>query len=213
MPHAHHLPGCSASSFEECRCEANRYALGLAITILIFCVQVIGGLWAHSLALLADSAHVLSDASAYGLSIYVALHVRRRADQHDFRVKYMRVSCLLLLAAVVWILVAAGGRLLEPPNVAGPILTGFAIAGGIGNAAQVVLIHGGARTLTSRAQMLHVLGDLGSSVVVVAGGVVVWLTGWYLVDPVLSILIACFIGWSTLKFLTEKEPEEPCSHH
>jgi cobalt-zinc-cadmium efflux system protein len=175
--------------------DLERYLVGMGISACICAMQVVGGLVAGSIALLADSAHVASDAAAYAISLTVTIRARGHADEDALRGRGARWSALVLLVPLGWIAIEAVRRLagdVEP--VHGTALTAFAALGMLGNVLQLWAMHGGTLTITGRMQVLHVLGDLGSSAAVVLGGVMIWLFGASWIDPALSLGLALAIG-------------------
>ena len=196
-----HFAYCTSTSSGRCSCEILRYLFILFITVIVFCIQMIGGRLFGSLALYADSAHVALDGVVALISMFVAVHVRQHRNEEVFRVRWMRVSALLLLLTLVWIVAEAFSRLANPEPVVGFGVFVAASIGGLGNVLQHRLLHHGERTVTARAQRLHVEGDLWSSVMVVAGGIAIWMTDLFLIDPILSIAVALFIGIRTIRLI------------
>jgi cobalt-zinc-cadmium efflux system protein len=200
----------------------NRLKLAVGLTLLILVVEVIGGLMANSLALLADAGHMLTDVFALGLSWFALVQSRRPADaKRTFG--YHRVSILTALlnaasllpisAFIIW---EAVGRMGDPPHVEGPLMFGVAAVGLVANALVGFALHGVAGTsLNIRSAMIHVLGDAAASGGVLVAALVIMFTGWTQVDPLLSIAIAllvAFTGWQvvreTIRILLESVPRD-----
>jgi cobalt-zinc-cadmium efflux system protein len=163
-------------------------------------VEVVGGLISGSLALLADAAHMLTDAAALALA-WVAFRIGRRpADPrrsygyHRGQVLAAFVNGAVLIVIVGGIFIEAAERLTEPVAVQG--WTMLAIAG-VGLAVNIVaffILHGGdRRNLNLRGAAVHVLGDLLGSAAAVIGAVVILRTGWTPIDPLLSILVGLLV--------------------
>ena len=163
-------------------------------------VEVAGGLISGSLALLADAAHMLTDAAALALA-WVAFRIARRpADPrrsygyHRGQVLAAFVNGAVLIVIVGGIFIEAAERLTEPVAVQG--WTMLAIAG-VGLAVNIVaffILHGGdRRNLNLRGAAVHVLGDLLGSAAAVIGAVVILRTGWTPIDPLLSILVGLLV--------------------
>jgi cobalt-zinc-cadmium efflux system protein len=163
-------------------------------------VEVVGGLISGSLALLADAAHMLTDAAALALA-WVAFRIARRpADPrrsygyHRGQVLAAFVNGAVLIVIVGGIFIEAAERLTEPVAVQG--WTMLAIAG-VGLAVNIVaffILHGGdRRNLNLRGAAVHVLGDLLGSAAAVIGAVVILRTGWTPIDPLLSILVGLLV--------------------
>ncbi|MFN8534171.1 MAG: cation diffusion facilitator family transporter [Dehalococcoidia bacterium] len=188
--------------------SGRRLALALGISAIFFGVQLVGGFWTGSLALLADSAHLLGDAVALALALGAAWLARRPASlQRTFGYRRAEVLAALinggtLVVAAVWIGMEAFERIQAPRAVeAGPMLV-IAIAGLAANAISLrILGHG--HGINERGAFLHVLGDLLGSVAVIVAGVLMALFGWWLADPILSVLIAGLVCLSAIRLLKE----------
>jgi cobalt-zinc-cadmium efflux system protein len=177
-----------------------RFVLSLILTGLILAAEVIGGLWTGSLALLSDAAHVFLDAFALGLS-YVAIRLATLPanDRHTYGFHRLQVLAALvngstLLLVAFEIFREAWGRLSNPtPILAGPMLI-VAIVGLVVNLiVALVLREHDHHDLNVRSAFLHVLGDALASVGVIVAGAIIVLTGWTLVDPLVSVLIGIII--------------------
>ena len=178
-----------------------RVMLALYLTSAFMLVEVAGGILAGSLALLADAGHMLTDSMALALAA-VAFRVSRRPPDTRLSYGYQRfqmlaafVNGLSLLLIVGWILVEAGRRLLDPPEVAGATMLAVATAGLLVNIAAFAILHGGDReNLNIRGAVLHVAGDLLGSVAAIVAALVIIVTGWMPVDAILSIVVALLIA-------------------
>ena len=162
--------------------------------------EVVGGIVAGSLALLADAGHMLTDTAALGLA-WLAFRIGRRpADPsrsygyHRFQVLAAFVNGVTLIVIVGWIAFEAVRRLFAPVEVLGGLMLAIAVLGLVVNVAAFLLLHGGDReNLNVRGAALHVLGDLlGSLAAITAAGVILW-TGWTPIDPLLSVFVALLI--------------------
>jgi cobalt-zinc-cadmium efflux system protein len=184
-------------------------ALALGLVLAFAAVELAAGLAAGSIALLADAAHMLSDAAALGLALFAAWLARRPATpERSFGWRRAEVlaalaNALVLVALGTLILWEAVGRLSDPPDVTG----GWVLAAGaVGLAVNLVaarILHGAGSGLNVRAAMLHVLADLASSVGVVVAGVVVLATGWGYADPLAGLAIGVLVLLSTVGVLRE----------
>jgi cobalt-zinc-cadmium efflux system protein len=189
--------------------HAKPMAIVLALVVLYMGVEVLGGLWSGSLALLADAGHMLSDAGALGLTLF-AMKFARRPATATRTYGYYRAEILAalvnggtLVAIAVFIFVEALQRFRNPPQVEGPLMVGVACGGLLVNVAGLWILRSGHdASLNVRGAWLHVLTDaLGSLQAIVAGGLI-WALGWSWVDPVASILIGCLViysSWSLIK--------------
>lgn len=194
------------------RLGRDRRALGAALALILSfaAAEAVGGLAAGSLALLADAAHMLSDAAALGVALGAAwLAARPATPERSFG--YRRAEILaalangaLLVALAAWIVVEALRRLGDPPDVrAGIVLTVGVVGLGVNLAAARVLHAAGGESLNVRAALRHVLADVLGSLGVIVSALVVLATGWAAVDPLVSLLIAALVLWSAWGVLRE----------
>ena len=184
-----------------------RLALGLTLAILV--IELAGGLLSHSLALLSDAGHVLTDVFALGLAWFAIEQAKRPADQRR-SYGYQRVgilaallNALTLMVIVLAIAVEAVRRLMAPVPVEAGVVIITALLGISVNAFVILLLRGGGPSLNLRAALLHVTGDVAASVGVVVAGVVIVLTGWLYIDPILSLAIAALIAYGAWKIVRE----------
>lgn len=181
----------------------------VAITLSFAGVEAVGGWISHSLALIGDAGHMLTDASALGLAAFAAWLMHRPPSQrHSYglvraEVVAALINSLLMLAIVIGIIFAAVDRLRNPHAVTAGMVMVIAFIGLLVNIAVAWILHRGERSLNTRAAMLHVMGDLLGSAAALIAGAVIWLTGWTLIDPVLSLLICGLILISSLRLLRE----------
>ncbi|MBL6752599.1 MAG: cation transporter [Nevskia sp.] len=182
-----------------------RLIWALALTAGFMLVEVAGGLISGSLALLADAAHMLTDAASLMLALLAVRVSRRPADEtysyghHRYEVLAAFVNGLALLVLGAWILGEAVHRLLAPQPVQGGLMLWVAIIGGLANLACFLVLRGGHDSINLRGALMHVLYDLLGSVAAVAAAVVIIFSHWTPVDPLLSALLSVLIvrgGWS-----------------
>ena len=189
--------------------ERRALAIALALVAGFAGVEVVAGVAADSIALLADAAHMFSDSLALGLALFAAWLAQRPATP-DRSFGWRRAEVLAALANALvlvvlggWIVWEAVGRLSDPPGVTG----GWVLAAGIGgllvNLAAARVLHGAGSGLNVRAAMLHVLADLASSAGVVLAGIVVLTTGWEYADPIAGLVIGVLVIASTFRVLRE----------
>lgn len=180
---------------------------GLLIASFMF-AELIGGWLAGSLALMADAVHMVTDAASLGLAWWAFQQSRKPADA---RLTYGRdrlpvliafANAIFLLVVTAWICVEAVGRFVEPQEVlAGPMLI-IAILGLLVNiGAFLILQRGGDGSLNIRSAILHVIGDLLGSVGAIVAAIVIYLTSWYPIDPILSVFVALLIVRSAITVL------------
>jgi cobalt-zinc-cadmium efflux system protein len=192
----------------------------LVLTAMYIAATLFFGLRAHSLALISEAGHNVSDFLALGLSFAaVWLQGRPATDQRTFG--YARagvlagfVNALSLMVLAVWILGSAVGRFLHPVTVEPHLMMMVAAAGVLMNGAIAALLYKFSGDVNIRSVFLHMLGDTLSTAAVIVGGVLIAFTGWQWIDPLLSVVIAAMIllsSWSivkeTLHILLEGTPK------
>lgn len=173
-------------------------------------VQAVGGWMSGSLALIADAGHMVSDAAALLLALIAYRIARRPADStrtygfHRVRVLAALVNGAALLALVAWIAWEAVARINTPAEVlAGPMLV-VAIVGLIVNVAGAWALWSGDKGDGNlRGALLHVMGDLLGSIGAIAAAIGIMLTGWTILDPLLSILVALLVVRSAWSLVTD----------
>lgn len=193
--------GCDGG--ENCRCEEKRYWGVLVIAIVIFLAEISGGWWVGSLALQSDAFHVLIDAVSITLGIMTVYAVKGRNGHDESKIRRWTgdASAVLLAIAAAWVLKEAWERMYSPVEILSGYMIAISFAGGLGNYLQHLRLESGGHEdhdhheehITHRAMSLHVLSDLMQSVAVVAGGVVIFFTGYTIVDPILSVFVALYM--------------------
>jgi cobalt-zinc-cadmium efflux system protein len=187
-----------------------RLSITLAISLAVLIAEVVGGLQANSLALLADAGHLLSDVAGLLMAVTAAVLMRRPpTDKRTWGFRRAEVlaaaaQAAILLAVGVFVLWTAVSRLIHPPEVEQGTMLLFALVALVGNIAAVaVLVGERSSNLNMRAAFLEVVNDgLGSVAVLIAAGVIAG-TGWARADPVASLVIGLLILPRTLRLLWE----------
>jgi cobalt-zinc-cadmium efflux system protein len=193
----------------------------MVLTLGAMIAEIVGGLVTGSLMLLSDAVHMFSHAVSLGVSwcaIWMAARPRTPRSHYGlFRAEILAslVNGIGLLGLSGWIVVESIERLRAPVEIMGPELIVVAVVGLVVNVLTAwILARSGAEDLNTRSALLHMLGDLFSSVVIVIGGVVLMATGWVWLDPLLSMLVAFVILWwgvgllrSSCSILLERAPE------
>jgi cobalt-zinc-cadmium efflux system protein len=187
--------------------------MALALTAAYTVVEVVGGIYTGSLALLADAVHMLSDNLALALALAAAwLATRPATPGRSYGYKRAEVLAalangVLLVALSIWIFVAAIQRLTDPPDVLGGWMLVIAVVGiAVNLAAGGVLYRSRAASINVEAAFRHVFADLLGSFGVLAAAVVILTTGWVQADPIVSILIGLLVlasAWTILRDSTE----------
>ena len=183
------------------------WAVGLTAVILI--VEAVGGYLSHSLSLLSDSGHMMTDLLALLLSLFAVTFASRPAtDRKTYG--YYRLEILtallngsLLVLLSLYLFYESVRRLIRPEEVATTLMLGVAVVGLLANLAGIALLSGSRRNLNVRGAMLHVLGDAFSSLGVIAGALAMKATGWYRADPLISLFISAVILWGAVRLMRE----------
>lgn len=188
--------------------RSRRLAWAFALTSVTLAVEVVGGIWSGSLALLADAGHMLVDAMALLLAAvgaWVALRpadTRRSYGYGRMEVLVGFVNALIQLALVVWIIYEAVTRLWHPHAILPGIMLVVAAVGLLVNVFVLWMLHGHAGDdLNMAGAVLHVVGDLLGSLAAVVAALAIGLFGWLWADPALSIVVALLIASSAWRLL------------
>ena len=177
-----------------------RVAIAFVLIASFMGIEVAGGVISGSLALLADAAHMLTDAASLALAWLGYKLAAKPADETRtygharFRVLAAFTNGLALIALSVWILFEGIVRLQAPQPVMGPLLLTIATIGLIVNIICFAVLHGGDRAdLNLRGALWHVAGDLLGSVAAIIAAIIIIQTGWMPIDPILSMLVALLV--------------------
>jgi cobalt-zinc-cadmium efflux system protein len=183
--------------------------VALTITVLMMLAEIVGGLLSNSLALLSDAGHMFTDNVALLLSFFAmtfaAMPATHRKTFGFYRLEILAafVNGVVLVLVSLYILYEAYLRIIRPEPVGGKLMLVVALIGLVANLIGAFVLNKHSSTsLNIRGAYLHILGDALSSVGVVIGGVIILYTGWYLIDPILSILISLVIiygAWALVK--------------
>lgn len=211
--HAHDHPHATST---------RRLAWALVVTGVFVLAEFIGGIVSNSVALIADAGHMLTDAGALGLSLFVAWFSRRPATARrtygylrwEILAAFINGATLLLLSA--WILVESVGRLRNPEPIGSGLMLAIAVIGLAANGLSAWLLHGHhEHSLNLRGAYLHVLSDLLGSVAVIVAAVAVKWFGWTMADPIASIVVTLLVirgAWRLVKEAVEVLLEHAPAH-
>ncbi|MDX3855562.1 cation diffusion facilitator family transporter [Streptomyces sp. AK02-01A] len=197
-------PGTATAAYR------GRLRIALCITLSVMVVEIIGGLAADSLALIADAAHMATDAVGLGMAL-LAIHFAARPADASRTFGYARAeilaalaNCLLLLGVGGYLLYEAIERFIVPPETRGGLTIIFALIGMFANLVSLsLLVRGQKDSLNVRGAYLEVLADtLGSLAVLVSAGIIL-TTGWQTADPIAGLVIGLMIVPRTVKLLRE----------
>ncbi|MEU4654645.1 cation diffusion facilitator family transporter [Streptomyces sp. NPDC023723] len=187
-----------------------RLRVALAITLTVMVVEIVGGVLADSLALVADAAHMATDAVGLGMAL-LAVHFAGRpaSDRRTFGLARAEIlaalaNCLLLLGVGGYVLYEAVQRFVTPAGTAGGLTVVFGVIGLVANSVSLsLLMRGQAESLNVRGAFLEVVADALGSVAVIVSALVIVSTGWQAADPIASLVIGVMIVPRTVKLLRE----------
>lgn len=198
-----------SSGHDHHHSSSRQLTISLVFTTGFAVVEAVGGWLSGSLALLSDAGHMITDSSALGVGAIAAwVAAKPPSRKHSFGWQRAEVigalaNTLFMLAVVVAIAIAAVDRLQSPQPVSSIPVMVVAAIGLLINIAVAWILSRGEKTLNTRGAMIHVMGDLLGSVAALAAGLVIFLTGWTPIDPILSFFISVLILVSSLRLLRQ----------
>lgn len=205
--HEHHHGHQHGALFHS-HAPVGQLRTALVLTFLILAVEVVGGVISNSLALMSDAGHVLTDVGAIGLSWYAMKQSQRPPTERmtfgyyrsGIIAAFVNASALVIIAVVI--LWEALQRFHAPETIHGPMMI-ISPAFGL-----VVNLYMGFRLrdsndLNIRSAVLHMVSDALASAAVIVGGMAIFFTHWYLIDPLLSMVIAVLIAVGALKIVQQ----------
>ncbi|MGW6532629.1 cation diffusion facilitator family transporter [Streptomyces venezuelae] len=204
-----HLHGAPATG-TAANAHKGRLRIALTITVTVMLAQIVGGLMADSLALVADSAHMATDALGLGMAL-LAIHFANRPPTQNRTFGYARAeilaalaNCLLLLGVGGYVLYEAVQRFVTPAETEGGVALWFGVFGLVANMISLsLLMRGQKESLNVRGAFLEVVADTLGSLTVIVASVLIMLTGWQAADPIASLVIGVMIVPRTVKLLRE----------
>lgn len=204
MAHHHHQHSAPAQSLNGI------FVFSIVLNILFVLIEAGVGLWQDSLSLLSDAGHNLSDVFSL-LLVLVAFRLARVHSSERYTYGYRKSTILISLLNAVILLVAVGAIVIEsvhkfsePAAVNGVAVSWTAGVGILINGLTAfLLMHGQKRDLNVRGAFLHMVADTLVSVGVVISGIVIYYTGWSMIDPIVSLVIAAVILISTWELLSD----------
>jgi cobalt-zinc-cadmium efflux system protein len=188
--------------------ERRGLTLATVFTGAILLAEIIGGILTNSLALLADAGHMLVDVASLVMSfLALTFALRPPSKQRTFGFHRLEILAALanglaLILICLYIFYEAYQRILTPQPVQGPGMLAIALVGLVANVAAIMVLEKG-ESLNVRSAFLHVLGDTLSSAGIIVGGLVMLFTGWYIIDPIISVVIALLILLSAYRVTVE----------
>lgn len=205
MAHAHHHHHAG---------HGHHHGLGSNIKVAFFLnlgftlLEIVGGIWINSVAILSDALHDLGDSLSLGLAWYFE-NVAKRGRNQKYTFGYKRFSLLgavvnsvVLLVGSIIILSEAVPRIWDPQEVNAPGMIGFAVLGVIVNGAAVLRLKG-EQSLNERVVRLHLMEDVLGWVAVLIGGIILYFFNLPWIDPLLSVLITVYVLYNVVRNLRE----------
>ncbi|MGW4347970.1 cation diffusion facilitator family transporter [Streptomyces sp. NPDC004690] len=206
--HAHgHTHGGSGTAAAA---HVGTLRIALSITLAVTVVEIVGGLLADSLALVADAAHMATDALGLGMALF-AIRIANRPPSRNRTFGLARAeilaalaNCLLLLGVGGYVLFEAIQRFVTPADTHGGLMIVFGLIGLVANSVSLTLLMRGQKeSLNVRGAFLEVAADALGSLAVMISAAVILLTGWRTADPIASLAIGLLIVPRTVKLLRE----------
>lgn len=201
--HHHHWP-------ETVRSLNAAFITGISLNAAYVAIEAVFGFIYDSMGLLSDAGHNLSDVASLIIAMVAFRLMARKPDSRHtygyrkFTIQASLINALLLYVTVGAILVESIGKLIHPTEVDGDAIAWVAAVGVVVNGVTAWLfIKDKGRDLNVKAAFLHMAADTLVSVGVVVSGIIIHFTGWYILDPVIGIVIALIIAWSTKGLLVE----------
>lgn len=201
--------GFSEHLFEYRNIEKKKLTLSLSITLCVMFVELIGGFLTNSIALLSDAGHMFTHSFAITISL-VAIIIAKKPPCHHrtfglYRTEVLAafINGLFLLIVAAVIIFEAAQRIIQPKEVLGFQMLIIAFIGLGVNLASIVILHGSHKTnLNIKGVFYHMIADAISSVGIVFAAILIFITGWFIIDPIISIGISVLIiywAWGILK--------------
>jgi cobalt-zinc-cadmium efflux system protein len=208
MNHTHQNSHKHEHNHDHKNTQRSPFALPFFLILIFAVIELAGGIWTNSLALLGDAWHMFSDVFALGLAWFAAHHSanskKHASGQSHIEIAASIINAVLMIVVVIYIVVEAIDRLKNPHNVTGGYVMLIAFVGLIVNIVVAKLLHHDDHNdHNRRAAYLHVMSDLLGSVAALLAGAVIYFTGWLPIDSILSIFISLLILLVTLKLIKD----------
>lgn len=202
--HGHAHGGTATAAYR------GRLRIALSITVTVMVVEIVGGIMADSLALIADATHMATDALGLGMAL-LAIQFANRPATENRTFGYARAeilaalaNCLLLLGVGGYVLYEAIQRFITPAETEGGLTIVFGVIGLVANMISLSLLMRGQKdSLNVRGAFLEVMADALGSLAVIVAAVLILTTGWQAADPIASLVIGLMIVPRTVKLLRE----------
>ncbi|MCK9614750.1 MAG: cation diffusion facilitator family transporter [Candidatus Omnitrophica bacterium] len=195
--------------FEYKSLEKKKLKIAAAITCITMLVEIIGGIFTNSLALISDAGHMFTHFFALAISGAALVCADRPVCHHRtfgfYRIEILAAffNSIFIFAVTAWIFIEGVHRIIQPKTIIGFEMFIIAVIGLVVNLITAWILHGAAKeSLNIKSAFVHMLADTFSSVAIVIGAIVIYFTKWNIIDPILSIAIACVIliwGWGLFR--------------
>ncbi len=208
-PYSEHERGDSHWSHSAEKTKNSVLGLAVALTLTFSFIELIGGFWSNSLALIGDAGHMVTDSASLLFALLANKVAQRGADRdHSFghgRIEVLAafVNGLVMLGVVCWIFKEAVSRFTAPQSVAGQSVMLIAFVGLVINIAVAWSLSRDQKNVNTRAALLHVMGDLLGSLAAIFSGAIIWAGGPVVIDPFLSILVGVLLLRATWHILRD----------
>jgi cobalt-zinc-cadmium efflux system protein len=208
--HSHDHHGHSHGKIIELRSVSSAFIIGIILNLAFVFIEAFVGLFIHSLSLLSDAGHNLADVASLGLSLF-AFRMMKLKSNTIYTYGYKKTTVLVALLNGSILLVSIGAimyesihRLILPEPLPGETISIVAAIGIVINATTAMLFFRNKESdLNIKGAFLHLMGDAIVSAALVIGGIIILYTKWYWIDPLLGILVAVVIIFSTWRLLRD----------
>jgi cobalt-zinc-cadmium efflux system protein len=221
--HTHEFAHSTSLTGQDAHRPQQRRALFISVLLTagMMIVEFVAGWLTGSLMLISDAIHMLSHATALGISLLAVVLAQKKVGEH-FPFGLYRVEILAALfngiglaGFSIWIIYEGIQRIIDPVAILGPELTAVALVGlAVNITTAFILRRAGLEDLNTKSAFLHMLADTFSSAVIVIGGIIIVLTDWFIVDPILGMVVALLVArwsWGLLRdsvlILLERKPD------
>lgn len=203
--HPHSSPHHSHMAKPDAK-NQKKIIFAAALTFSYMTIEIVGGFWVNSVALIADGVHMLTDSIALMIAWW-GFHVAQKPATERMTFGFQRAQILTAFVNGAALLLIAAGiiamaieRMYNPQEVLGAQMFIIAIIGLIINLIVFSILHSGnQKNMNMRGATLHFLGDTLASVAVITAAIIIYFSGWNIVDPLLSILVALIIAYNAYK--------------
>lgn len=208
--HSHDHHGHSHGRVIALRSVNTAFVVGIILNLAFVVIEAVAGLVIHSLSLLSDAGHNLADVASLGLSLF-AFRMMKVKSNTTFTYGYKKTTVLVALLNGAILLVSIGAilyesihRLILPEPLPGKTISIVAAIGIVINAVTALLFFRNKESdLNIKGAFLHLMSDAVVSAALVVGGIIIIYTNWYWIDPLLGILVAVVIVFSTWSLLRD----------